>query len=498
MTRRTLTLIWGIALAVSTANVFAADHGSTNAPLSEILYTDSLGRTVKASTNDVPKNLQPPADTGLKRQIPSVTKGTSLTGEARQRNEQSREGETGLRFLPGFQPPLMPYLASQNEHGNTAIRHGALMPIFPLEPLVQGTKYWLSEYGLRYSLQQTFTYVSMSDVENGDSSLAFYTFDLETKWAIFNDRASGTAGWISAQVEAQNGLGTGAQTQDAKSNLGSITDPTGIWSSQEGFRVPELAWQQSFRDGEVVAVAGMISQRNYFDGNAYAHSGRSEFINSALIHSMVMPLAQYNFGVNLQFQPHDEWYAMAGASAGQATAGYTPWTDFEWSTWSLIGEFGYAPSNFCGFGPGIYRVQPFVAEKGGPTQGGLCFNLQQQLGAQSPFGWFGRFGFGGSKASSGASAQIASGFVMHAPLMHASLVPKLNNDLLGMGFIWSQPSATTKTVYHDNEYGVETFYTLQLTPTLRLQPDLQVVWDRAFNSDSGPATVFQLQVVLAW
>ena len=52
MTRRTLTLIWGIALAVSTANVFAADHGSTNAPLSEILYTDSLGRTVKASTND--------------------------------------------------------------------------------------------------------------------------------------------------------------------------------------------------------------------------------------------------------------------------------------------------------------------------------------------------------------------------------------------------------------------------------------------------------------
>jgi len=44
----------------------------------------------------------------------------------------------------------------------------------------------------------------------------------------------------------------------------------------------------------------------------------------------------------------------------------------------------------------------------------------------------------------------------------------------------------------------ETFYTLQLTPTVRLQPDLQVVWDPVFNRDPGPATVFQLQLVLAW
>src|SRR5208282_5185254 len=117
-------------------------------------------------------------------------------------------------------------------------------------------------------------------------------------------------------------------TQDAKSNLGTLTDPDGIWSSVNGFRVPELAWQQSLRDGEIVVVAGMVSQRNYIDGNAYADSGRSKFMNSALIHSQVLPLARYNFGLNLQWQPLEEWYAMVGGSMGNTPSGNAPWTGF--------------------------------------------------------------------------------------------------------------------------------------------------------------------------
>ena len=87
---------------------------------------------------------------------------------------------------------------------------------------------------------------------------------------------------------------------------------------------------------------------------------------------------------------------------------------------------------------------------------------------------------------------------MHAPLEHIGLVPRLRNDLFGVGFAWSQPSATTQTVYHRNEYVFDTFYTLQLTPTLRLQPDFQVIWNPAFNPDPGPATVFQVQFIVAW
>jgi porin len=174
-----------------------------------------------------------------------------------------------------------------------------------------------------------------------------------------------------------------------------------------------------------------------------------------------------------------------------------PRTDFTWDIWSAELEIGYAPADFYGLGPGVYRIQPFLA-RNGSVQGGLAFNLQQQLGQKSPFGWFGRFGYGGSQVSGGARAQVGTGLVMQAPLKYAGWVPQLSNDLLGMGFAWSQPSATTKTVYHNDEYVFETFYTLQLTPMSRLQPDLQIVWNPAFNPDAGPAVVFQFQFFLRW
>jgi porin len=101
-------------------------------------------------------------------------------------------------------------------------------------------------------------------------------------------------------------------------------------------------------------------------------------------------------------------------------------------------------------------------------------------------------------ALSGASAQAAGGLVMLAPLKRGGLIPKLSNDLLGVGFVWSQSSTTTQTVYHDNEYALETFYALQFTPTIKLQPDLQVVWNPAFNPQPGPALVWQLQLDIAW
>ena len=96
------------------------------------------------------------------------------------------------------------------------------------------------------------------------------------------------------------------------------------------------------------------------------------------------------------------------------------------------------------------------------------------------------------------SAQIATGFVMEAPLAHAGLFPKLSNDYLGAGFIWSQPSADMKPAAHDNEYGFEATYVLQLTPLVSLQPDLQVLWNPANNPAADHNVIFQLQLNLVW
>ena len=486
-------LLFKLALAAMPVTAFAAGTATADSSSCDMLLLDSLGRVVSVSTNAMPASLQPGA-MGLERQLPDPVGGSSMPEEIQQR---SRDGAAGFQFFPAEPPPLMPYLASQDDYGNTAIRPGSLFFFTPLEGPVQNGKYRLSDGGFRYSLDQTLTFVSLSDVMKGNHDLGYYTFDLKSKWALFSAPEAGTAGWISSQVEAKNGLESASNKQSAKSNLGTVTDPTGIWSSVNGFRMPELAWQQSARHGEIVLVAGMVSQRNYLDRCAYADSGRSKFMNSALINSQVLPLAQYNFGLNLQWQPADEWYAIAGASLGDAKAGNAPWTDYSSENWSLPGEFGYAPRDFFNLGPGIYRIQPFAAEVDGVTGGGLCFNLQQQLGSDSPLGWFGRFGFGGAKVSDGASAQAGTGFVFQGPFKHL-LLQRTSNDLLGVGFVWSQPSSTTKTVYHENEYVLETVYALQLTPTIKIQPDFQMIWDPAFHRDTDHATAFQLQLAMAW
>jgi carbohydrate-selective porin OprB len=498
----------------------AADPSPTNTNSQDMLLTDSLGRTVKVPTNEVRQGFQPPTATGLKHQFANPSPGTRASDEILRRIEEAHAALAGIQFFPAVPPRLPSYLLGLDEYGNTLVAPGALIDFVPFEPPLQGGKYWLSEQGLRYSLEQTLSFVNMSDVIQGANTLGYYTLDFKGKWSVFDAPGPGTAGWISSQLEVRTGLGGPYASQSAKSNLGTVTDPTGIWSSVIGLRVPELAWQESFLDGEAVLVAGMINPENYFDKDAYADSGRGKFINSALINSMVLPLAAYNFGANLQWQPCDEWYAMLGGSVGNTDAGQVPWTDFRSHNWSLLGEFGYTPKDFLGLGPGIYRIQPFVAQvsgasqttynygtnstvtvsgspTNGPTQGGLGFNLQQQLGPHSPFGWFGRFGFGWSQVSAGASAQAGTGFVMHAPLKNAGLVPRLSNDLLGVGLVWSQPATTTKTVYYHNEYVLEAFYTLQLSPTVKLQPDFQYVWNPAFNP-ANHAMVAQLQLVFTW
>jgi porin len=462
----------------------------------DVILIDHFGHVVTVPKENVPEKLLPPPSVGIEGQTPSPAAGSKLPREILERQNAGRSRVFTL--FPKTPPRLESYLGAQDELGNTLLQPGALVDVVPAEPPLQGAKYWLGARGLRYSIDQIFTYTGVPDTPSGSPNMGYYTLKLFAKWAVYDSPESGTAGWLSAQVNAKEGLGGAGRNQSAEQNIRSLTNPTGTFSNRNGARVPELAWQQSFAKGHFVALAGVVSQGNYLDVNTYANTGRGQFLNSALINSMVLPLPSFNFAVNLQWQPVDHLYAMLGVTAGNASAGETPWTDFSWENWSAVSEFGYAPDDFLGLGPGVYRVQPFLAQNGGPVQGGVGFNFQQQLGKKSPVAWFGRFGVGGSQVSAGASTQVGTGFAVEGPLQAIGLVPKLSNDQAGVGFVWSRPSATTNTVYHHDEYVFETFYTLQFSPTLRIQPDFQLVWNPVFNPEPGPYTVVQTQIILAW
>lgn len=488
----------GAVLACGTTVVRPGEPAATNAPGGQMLITDDSGRLVAVPTNAVSRKFHPPSGLGITNQVPSPTPGVPTPGPVQEREQNQRAGQDELKFFPPFAPQLAPYLASVDQFGNTALKPGALFPWAPNDVLPQRAKYWASEFGLRYSLQQSLTYVSMTDVMQGDNTLAYYTLSFAAKWAVYNDPPSGTAGWLSTQIKVKTGLGDSGDTQSAKSNLGTITDPTGLWSSFNGIAIQELAWQQSFRNGDLVFLGGVLNQANYLDVNSFANNGRSQFVNSALINSLVLPLPAYRFGVNLQWQFADEWYAMACASVGAASGGEAPWTHCSFDNWSAVWELGYMPTNVLGLGPGIYRLQPFVARVGDALEPGIGFNFQQQLGERSPIGCYGRFGVGGESVTAGAAAQIGTGLVVRGPLDRLGLARSRSNDGLGVGFLWSQPSASSTKVFHENEFGLEAIYVLQLTPLAKLQSDFQAVCNPAYNPDASHAFVFQVQLAFAW
>lgn len=494
-------MLWRMMVAMSTAALGAVTVPVRLAASEPLVLNDSLGRTISVAPHEVDSSLHPPGTLKMERQLPTATKGVPQAEAVRQRIATSKSGQESLLWFPATPPMLAPYLGTLDEFGNTAVQPGGLFLTSPLSRWAQAGKYWLSDIGLRESFYQSVTLVGMSETLSGERSLQYYAVTFLGKWAVVEAPNGGPAGWLSTEVDVQLGLSSASQTQSPQSNLGTLVNPQGNVYGPNGAWMSELAWQQSLMGGRLVLLGGVVDQSNALDANAYANNSQGQFLNSAFVNSSVLPLPGNNLGLNLQWQPGSSWYALLGTGANNQTPGQSPFHRLGFDDWSHLMEVGLTPANALGMGPGVYRLQPFLATVEGRTQAGVGLNVQQQLGTESSFAAFGRFGVGGAGvALSGVRAQASAGLVMGAPLQNAGWVPRLSNDLLGIGFVWSQASASMgrMPIYHENEYALETFYSLQITPTLKLQPDLQVVWNSAFNPNGGAVWVWQLQINAAW
>ncbi|MBL9175802.1 MAG: carbohydrate porin [Verrucomicrobiales bacterium] len=468
---------------------------ATNAPAvpssNAVLLLDRHGGILPGATNDPAATPGGPSNGAQRPQIPAPPRGAPQAEAVRQRIADSKSGR---EWFPSTPPVLPAYLANLDEYGNTALQPGALFNLAPVSSAVQSVKMALSEVGLRYNFYQSVTIASMSGPTSGANALQYYTATYLGKWGVSENPSWGTAAWLSTEFNAQRGLSSNSRSQSLQGNLGSVVNPNATVFGPQGLWISELAWQQSLMNGDLVVLAGQLDQSNYIDSNLYANNSQGQFLNSAFVNSEVLPITYNNLGMNLQYQPGTNGYVMLGIGANAQTAGQSPFTELGFNGVSYLLELGWTPGDVLGLGAGVYRLQPFVATVGGVTQAGVGINLQQRLGKQSPFGWFGRFGVGGTAVTvNGASAEVATGFLLQAPLQWAGLCPGRVNDSLGMGFVWSRPSNAGNNVSNNNEYGIEGVYVLQLTPLVTLEPDLQVLWNPATAPNAQRNIVFQLE-----
>jgi hypothetical protein len=97
-----------------------------------------------------------------------------------------------------------------------------------------------------------------------------------------------------------------------------------------------------------------------------------------------------------------------------------------------------------------------------------------------------------------SAAQVGAGFVTKGPLDQLGLAHSRTDDGMGLGFLWSQPAASSAAGAPENKFGLDAIYVLQLTPMANLQSDFQAIWDPAYNPGASHAFVFQIQLAPAW
>jgi carbohydrate-selective porin OprB len=78
---------------------------------------------------------------------------------------------------------------------------------------------------------------------------------------------------------------------------------------------------------------------------------------------------------------------------------------------------------------------------------------------------------------------LATGFVFTQFLGY-------NNDWLGVGFTWTDPSDGNRR----DDYGMEMFWRLQLTRDIQLTPDVQFCFDPSRNPNRDLEVAFGLRV----
>lgn len=403
----------------------------------------------------------------------------------------------GSELFPKAQPELMPYLASVNLYGSTCLQEDALLQGDPLSAAAQAVKTAMAGLGINYAIWQSYDFVAMSGTLPGRKDvLNYYSFNSYLTWNVFQtDELSGSCGWLTLGGSAGTGLGYDGNAELAQANMGVIGYPLGTDVGDLAY-LYQLAWQQSFLKGQLVVTLGLVDPEMYLDLNTFANNQYNQLINYEFINPATVPWSYNALGAIVQWQPVDWFYAMFATAANNTLPGQSPFTHLSSGDWTNTLEIGLVGDDVLGLGRGVVRVLPFWGSSHGVGGAGVMVNVEQKLGKDNPLGAFARAGFTGNALGSvqGASSSVAAGLVFDGP--SESPLLKTQQAYFAVGAYWLE--APWPALAHQDEYGLELTYVLQLTETLTLQPDLQLILDPANNTATDAVAMFTLQLAYTW
>lgn len=305
----------------------------------------------------------------------------------------------------------------------------------------------------------------------------------------------GEGGWTDSQ--GTDGVGAG-------SYFGANADAIG----NRSLDIVELFYDVSLADSLGLTV-GKIDFSGFFDASAYANDEASQFLNGALVNNPTIPFPDYSLGVILTYNLSDNWYLTGGVADAQAdgreTGFNTAFHDKDYFFYILETGVTTAKESANGDLEGVYRFgvwndpQPKAhsdATKEYRDDIGFYASADQMLSKENNdpedtqgLGVFFRYGYAEDKRN-----DMEHFYSFGA--QYQGLIEGRDNDVLGMGFANGQFSEKASTTYtKDHEGVIEAYYSIEVSETIHLTPDVQyVINSGGVNTSDALLAGLRLQV----
>ncbi|MHC4792890.1 MAG: carbohydrate porin [Planctomycetota bacterium] len=425
----------------------------------------------------------------------------------------------------GGSDPLLPFRDSGSSPDPGAPRSEPLDPMFPdpLEPIVRPLRnladWTRDELGLEWNIHYTLLYQHASrSVDDEPRDAGTGRLDLGFNWVLFDDDTVGRGGvgfLLRSGVELgqPDSYTMGAAVGAAPVNLNALqwTYPTS----------PDLLyWHQSWCEERVTASVGKIHPNQFIQLSRIANDESRQFLAGPFdgLNTLGSSLGTYTGGAALQVVPTDGIYVNTlwadpngGPDRGLGTIGDGGWwaamqvglvpvlegldgteVDGNWNlvfagtnqalSTALLGATESGTSNGAGFGNTLLGGLQVAPSSDSSRQWGWGAMIEQ--GVASDLDVLLQYG-----SSTNAMSAIDRQF--NAALQWSRPFGK-RDEAIGIGYSWSRPTDLYAEPRREIQL-VEAYYRIQLTDSMQLSPDLQVLLRPATGPDR-PVYVFGIRL----
>ncbi len=331
-------------------------------------------------------------------------------------------------------------------------------------------KKWGLAIGMDYMLLNQVASFSYSDQQ---ASSGIYR--LFSSWHT-NNSQNGNIGYFIFKLENRHNIGNGVTPRNLGYEAGAALSTASF--KDFGWGLTNFYWKQSIIDKYFFTV-GIMDTGDWIDLYPLLNPFKN-YLNEAFFNNPAMPIPNQGLGLAASIDIVSGLYAAGGIQDANGEAQYFLFKNFESffevGEYFLWAELGWNESKSILEGQTIhltYWYQDAREETGSEVSRGLCFSASRKFG---------------KKYTSFLRAAISEGnaALMHHLLIGGVQIEMYSRDNLGLGVHWGGPVDRSKP----NQFGLEAYYSFQITHNLNITPDLQLTINPSFNEEKNVVGIF--------